>query len=110
MLFADAVGSTAFTERAGDEATYRLMQDCTALMVEAVERHGGTVNQFTGDGIMALFGAPVAIEHSAVEAVSAALELRDALAAYRDTSGDSGEPSCKFLGTTPLPGATSLLH
>jgi len=37
VLFADAVGSTTFTEQAGDEAAYRLVQDCTALMVEAVE-------------------------------------------------------------------------
>jgi class 3 adenylate cyclase/tetratricopeptide (TPR) repeat protein len=107
VLFADAVGSTAFAERAGDEATYRLMQECTALMVEAVERRGGTVTQFRGDGIMALFGAPVAIEHSAVEAVTAALELRDALAAYRAaaSTGDGDTSSCEFrigLSTGPV--------
>ena len=104
VLFADAVGSTAFTERVGDEAAYRLVQDCVALMTGAVERHGGTITQFRGDGIMALFGAPIAQEHSATSAVTAALEMRDALAAYADASGDRGV-TCSFrigLSTGPV--------
>lgn len=99
VLFADAVGSTAFTERAGDEAAYRFVQDCVALMTATVERHGGTVTQFRGDGVMALFGAPIAHEDSAMRAVSAALELRDALLTLAATS------ECSFrigLSTGPV--------
>jgi class 3 adenylate cyclase/tetratricopeptide (TPR) repeat protein len=84
VLFADAVGSTSFTERAGDEAAYRFVQTCVARMSEAIERHGGTITQFRGDGVMALFGAPIAQERSAVEAVTAALEIQDSLVDLRD--------------------------
>lgn len=51
-------------------------------MQEAVERYGGTVNQFTGDGILALFGAPIAHEDSARRAVAAALEMQTSLTNY----------------------------
>ncbi len=87
VLFADAVGSTSFTEQSGDEAAYRLVKECVALMTEAIERHGGTITHFRGDGVMALFGAPHALEASAVHAVTAALELRDALADHGARSG-----------------------
>lgn len=83
VLFADAQGSTALTERIGDEEAYRLIQGCVARMTEAVERHEGTVPQFRGDGIMALFGAPVAHEDAAVRAVTAALEMQQALEEHR---------------------------
>lgn len=83
VLFADAQGSTALTERIGDEEAYRLIQACVARMTEAVERHEGTVPQFRGDGIMALFGAPVAHEDAAVRAVTAALEMQQALEEHR---------------------------
>ena len=99
VLFADAVGSTSFAERAGDEAAYRFVQDCVALMSTTVERHGGTITQFRGDGVMALFGAPVAYEDSAVRAAVAAIELRDALAALATERG------CSFrigLSTGPV--------
>ena len=84
VLFSDAVGSTAFTERAGDEAAYRFVQAAVGRMSDAIERHGGTITQFRGDGVMALFGAPLAQEHSAVQAVTAALEIQSALAELRD--------------------------
>lgn len=84
VLFADAVGSTAFTERRGDEAAYRFIQACIARMSAAIERHGGTITQFRGDGVMALFGAPVAQENSAVEAVTAALEIQSSLRELSD--------------------------
>jgi len=99
VLFADAVGSTAFAERVGDEAAYRFVQDCIALMATTVERHGGTITQFRGDGVMALFGAPVAHEDSAVRAAVAAIELRDALASLATERG------CSFrigLSTGPV--------
>jgi class 3 adenylate cyclase/tetratricopeptide (TPR) repeat protein len=105
VLFADATGSTQLVERIGDEAAYRLVQDCVARMSASVDRHGGTVTQFRGDGIMALFGAPLAHEDSAVHAVLAALEMQAALRDYGAEVEDRlGEP-CRFrigLNTGPV--------
>ena len=61
-LFADLAGFTAFSERSGEEAAYSLMQRISALMTDAIHEEGGTVRSFTGDGIMALFGVPIALE------------------------------------------------
>jgi class 3 adenylate cyclase/tetratricopeptide (TPR) repeat protein len=79
MLFADAVGSTPMAERLGEEEMYALMQGCTARMVDAVQNYGGHVASFTGDGIMAVFGAPVAHEESERRAVAAGLRMQRAL-------------------------------
>jgi adenylate cyclase len=62
VLFADMVGFTTFSERSGEETAFTLMQNLAKLMEEAVHDHGGVVQAFTGDGIMAVFGAPVAFE------------------------------------------------
>ena len=79
VLFVDAVGSTALAERLGEEEMYSLMQRCLARMTEAVQRHDGYVAHFAGDGGMAIFGAPIAHEDSARQAVSAALDMQRAL-------------------------------
>ena len=62
VLFADMVGFTSFSERAGEEAAFTLMRSLWRIMSEAVHEHGGVVQDFTGDGIMAVFGAPIAFE------------------------------------------------
>ena len=62
VLFADMVGFTAFSEQSGEEAAFTLMQSLAKLMEDAVREQGGVVQSFTGDGIMAVFGAPVAFE------------------------------------------------
>jgi class 3 adenylate cyclase len=56
------VGFTSFSERSGEEAAYTLMRSLSKLMDEAVRETGGIVQSFTGDGIMAVFGTPVALE------------------------------------------------
>ena len=56
------VGFTTFSERSGEEAAFTLMQNLAKLMEEAVHDRGGVVQAFTGDGFMAVFGAPVAFE------------------------------------------------
>ena len=81
-LFADVVGSTPLAERLGPEETHALIRRSFDLMLEAVHRYEGTVSQFTGDGIMALFGAPIAHEDHAQRAVRAALAIQQALRAY----------------------------
>jgi class 3 adenylate cyclase/tetratricopeptide (TPR) repeat protein len=96
VLFADAQGSTALTEQLGDEAMYGVLQECAARKQRAVDAHDGTVVQFRGDGIMALFGAPVAVEDAAVQAVLAALDMQSSLAAYREELAASAGPGCAF--------------
>ena len=73
VLFADMVGFTSFSERSGEEAAYTLMRSLSKLMDEAVREQGGVVRGFTGDGIMAVFGAPVAFEDAPLRACRAAL-------------------------------------
>ncbi|HZZ21897.1 MAG TPA: AAA family ATPase [Roseiarcus sp.] len=75
VLFADMVGFTSFSERSGDEAAFSLMRSLANLMEGAVRDEGGAVQGFTGDGIMAVFGAPVAHEDAPLRACRAALAI-----------------------------------
>jgi class 3 adenylate cyclase len=83
VLFVDLVGFTAFSERRGEEAAYSLMQHLAALMTGAVREEGGTVRSFTGDGVMALFGVPVALEDAPLRACRAALKIQERMASQR---------------------------
>ena len=82
VLFADVAGFTALSTRVDAEDLHGIMDGCFQRVMEAVHRYEGTVNQFTGDGVMALFGAPIAHEDHAVRAVAAALAIQKALAGY----------------------------
>ncbi len=79
-LFADAVGFTPLSERLDEEEVYDLMQGCLGRMMDAVHRYEGTITQFRGDGVMALFGAPIAHEDLArrcsVAARNSAADMR----------------------------------
>src|SRR2546421_10520668 len=81
-LVADVAGSTAIGERLGPERSKVLFDEVVRLMREEVERLGGGVAQLTGDGVLALFGAPTAHEDDSERAVRAALAIHDALARY----------------------------
>ena len=83
VLFVDVSGFTRMSERLDPEDVHGLMRRAFELMLEAVHRYEGTVNQFLGDGIMALFGAPLAHEDHPRRAVNAALAIRAALDDYR---------------------------
>src|SRR3954452_23537858 len=76
VLFADVSGSMDLAESVDPELWQRIMDRFFAVLCEGVHRYEGTVVQFTGDGIMALFGAPIAHEDHAVRAAHAALRLR----------------------------------
>ena len=84
VLFVDVAGFTAMSSRLDPEDVHGIMRRAFELMLAEVHRYEGTVNQFLGDGIMALFGAPVAHEDHAQRAVYAAVGIRAALAALRD--------------------------
>jgi class 3 adenylate cyclase len=62
------VGFTTFSERSGEEAAFTLMRSLSRLMDEAVREQGGVVQGFTGDRIMAVFGAPAAFEEAPLRA------------------------------------------
>src|SRR5207253_3536570 len=77
VLFADVVGSTALGEALDPEDVRALLARLFGIATEAVERHGGRVEKFIGDAIMAVFGLPAAHEDDAARAIYAAIELRD---------------------------------
>ena len=80
VLFADVSGSTALGERLDPESLRALMGRYFGTMKGIVERHGGTVEKFIGDAVMAVFGIPTLHEDDALRAVRAAAEIRDTLA------------------------------
>src|SRR5262249_53374847 len=84
VLFADLKGSMELNEQLDPEEWSQIMNRFFTLLADGVERFEGFVDKFTGDGIMALFGAPIAHEDHAQRACWAALHMRDALRRYAD--------------------------
>jgi len=76
VLFADVSGFTALSERLDPEDVHGIMDRCFRILAGEVHRYEGTINQYTGDGIMALFGAPIAHEDAPERAVRAALGMQ----------------------------------
>src|SRR5215471_17436 len=94
VLFCDLVNSTPIAERIGPEAMHTLLNRFFEVALHEVHRYEGTINQFLGDGFMALFGAPIAHEDHARRAVLAALALQRSL-----QEAHLGEPygeACQF--------------
>ncbi len=83
VLFVDISGFTALSARLDPEDVHALMTHAFEIMLAEVHQYEGTVNQFLGDGIMALFGAPIAHEDHAQRAVRAALGIQRALENYQ---------------------------
>jgi class 3 adenylate cyclase len=84
VLFADVKGSMELAEQLDPEDWHRILDRFFKLLTEGVHRFEGTVNQYTGDGIMALFGAPITHEDHAQRACWAGLHLQESLRAYAD--------------------------
>ncbi len=82
VLFADVKGSMELAEQLGPEQWHQILDRFFQILSDGVHRFEGTVNQYTGDGIMALFGAPIAHEDHAQRACYAALHLREEIAVY----------------------------
>ena len=77
VLFADVVGSMKLASAVGTERLREIMADLADRCAAVVQRFGGTLDKFTGDGIMAVFGAPVALEDHAIRACLAALGIQE---------------------------------
>src|SRR5262245_34650761 len=84
VLFADLKGSMELLADRDPEVARQILDPVLARMMDAVHRYDGTVNQVMGDGIMALFGAPLAHEDHAVRACYAALRMQESLKRYAD--------------------------
>jgi class 3 adenylate cyclase/tetratricopeptide (TPR) repeat protein len=82
VLFADVKGAMELAEKIDPEVWHRILDRFFQILSDGVHRFEGTVNQYTGDGIMALFGAPIAHEDHAQRACYAALHLQDELRGY----------------------------
>jgi class 3 adenylate cyclase/tetratricopeptide (TPR) repeat protein len=95
VLFCDIADSTALAEDLGAEAMHRLLSRFFELALGEVHRFEGTVNQFLGDGFMALFGAPVAHEDHVRRAVAAAVSFRDRL--EERSTELTGDPNKKLF-------------
>src|ERR1700675_3334037 len=84
VLFADVKGSTELIADRDPEDARKILDPVLTLMMDAVHRYEGTVNQVMGDGIMALFGAPLAHEDHAIRACYAALQMQESIKRYAD--------------------------
>ena len=91
VLFADVVRSMELAERVDPEEWHRLLDRLFRILSGGVHRYEGTINQYTGDGIMALFGAPIAHEDHAQRACAAVLDMARELGALaEDVRRESG--------------------
>ncbi len=84
VLFADVANYTSMSEKLDPEEVHQIMDGCFKILMDEIHKSEGTVNQFTGDGVMALFGAPVAHEDHAQRACYAALSIQKGIEEYRE--------------------------
>jgi len=96
VMFCDLEGFTPLTERLGSEEAYGIMDQVYELLIHKVHEYEGTVNEMTGDGIMALFGAPIALEDAPQRAI------RSAMAVHREMSKFSDQLKQEKEGIPPL--------
>jgi class 3 adenylate cyclase/tetratricopeptide (TPR) repeat protein len=96
VLFCDLAGSTALGEQLDPEPLRELMGRWYEDMRVAVERHGGTVEKFVGDAVMAIFGLPQAHEDDALRAVRAALEMQSAIGRLNASLAGKGVPELRI--------------
>ena len=82
VLFADVAGFISMSEKLDPEEVHQIIDGCFKILMDEIHTHQGTINQFTGDGVMALFGAPLAIENHTQNACQAALAIQAAMKKY----------------------------
>ena len=88
VLFADVANYTPMSEKLDPEEVHQIMDGCFKILMDEIHKYEGTINQFTGDGVMALFGAPLAHEDHAQRACYAALAIQKGLDEYGEELKD----------------------
>jgi adenylate cyclase len=96
VMFCDIRGFTTLVESQTPEAVIELLNTWYTLMFEAINSHGGVVNQMIGDGLMALFGAPLPLADAPGSAVSAALEMIELIELFNVDQAAAGKPSIRI--------------
>ncbi|MBW1790013.1 MAG: AAA family ATPase [Deltaproteobacteria bacterium] len=98
VMFCDMEGFTPLVEQLGAEEAYDVMDQVYELLIHKVHDYEGTVNEMTGDGIMALFGAPIALEDAPQRAIRSAFAIHKDMTRFNDTlkGGGKGIPSLKM--------------
>jgi class 3 adenylate cyclase/tetratricopeptide (TPR) repeat protein/ribosomal protein L40E len=84
VLFADVANYTSISEKLDPEEVHQIMDGCYQVFMDEIHRYEGTIDKFTGDGVMALFGAPIAHEDHAQRACYTALAMQKAIGEYSD--------------------------
>jgi class 3 adenylate cyclase/tetratricopeptide (TPR) repeat protein len=90
VLFCDMVGFTPLVDKIGPVEAYRVMDKIYEILIHQVHEYEGTVNQMTGDGVMALFGAPIALEDAPQRALWSALSIHREIARFNDQNMEIG--------------------
>jgi len=91
VMFCDMEGFTPLVEKLGPEEAYDIMDQVYELLIHKVHEYDGTVNEMTGDGILALFGAPIALEDAPQRAIRSAVAIHREMAKFSDKSKDERE-------------------
>jgi class 3 adenylate cyclase/tetratricopeptide (TPR) repeat protein len=91
VMFCDMVGFTQLSEGLGPEEAYTVMDQVYEILIHKVHDYEGTVNEFTGDGIMALFGAPIALEEAPQRAIRSAYAIHREMAKFSDKMKQGNE-------------------
>ena len=84
VMFCDMKGFTPLSEKLGPEAVYAMMDEVYEILIHKVHEYEGTVNEMTGDGIMALFGAPIALEDAPQRAIRSAMAIHREMTRFNE--------------------------
>src|SRR4249919_1502451 len=106
VMFSDIRGFTTLVEKLPPEETIELLNAYYALMFEAISSHGGVVNQMIGDGLMALFGAPLPLDDCAGSAVGAALEMIELIEQFNLERSAAQKPTIRIATGDVVAGYT----
>jgi class 3 adenylate cyclase/tetratricopeptide (TPR) repeat protein len=99
VMFCDTEGFSMLSEKLGPEKVYSIMDEVFEMLIHKVNEFGGTVNKMTGDGVMALFGAPIALEDAPQRAIRSALAIQREIARFSDKNKqETGAPLRMRIG------------
>jgi class 3 adenylate cyclase/tetratricopeptide (TPR) repeat protein len=96
VMFCDMEGFTPLVEKVGPDEAYAIIDQVYEILIHKVHDYEGTVNEMTGDGIMALFGAPIALEDAPQRAIRSALAIHREIAKSSDRMKEDGFPPLKM--------------